>query len=93
VDNFGLVHISTGDMLRAAVKAGTDAGKAAKEFMDAGKLVPDEVIIAVRMGARTGTALLQFPPPLERDDSKLTVRHCLALTLRAALRSRDCGRS
>lgn len=47
VDNFGLVHISTGDMLRAAVKAGTDAGKAAKEFMDAGKLVPDEVIIAM----------------------------------------------
>lgn len=47
VENFGLTHISTGDMLRAAVKAGTDAGKAAKEFMDAGKLVPDEVIIAM----------------------------------------------
>jgi len=47
VQNFGLVHISTGDMLRAAVKAGTDAGKSAKEYMDAGKLVPDEVIIAM----------------------------------------------
>ena len=35
-------------MLREAVKAGTDAGKSAKEYMDAGKLVPDEVIIAVR---------------------------------------------
>ena len=46
---YGLTHISTGDMLRAAVKAGTDAGKSAKEYMDAGKLVPDEVIIAVRV--------------------------------------------
>jgi hypothetical protein len=46
--NFGLTHISTGDMLRAAVKAGTDAGKSAKSYMDSGKLVPDEVIIAVR---------------------------------------------
>jgi len=35
-------------MLREAVKAGTDAGKSAKDYMDAGKLVPDEVIIAVR---------------------------------------------
>lgn len=52
VQNFGLVHISTGDMLRAAVKAGTDAGKSAKEYMDAGKLVPDEVIIAVRVSPK-----------------------------------------
>ncbi|KAJ1617582.1 adenylate kinase-domain-containing protein [Pavlovales sp. CCMP2436] len=41
----GLVHLSTGDMLRAAVKAGTPVGLAAKAFMDSGKLVPDEVII------------------------------------------------
>lgn len=45
--NYGVVHLSTGDMLRAAVAAGTDVGKQAKEFMDAGKLVPDEVIIGV----------------------------------------------
>jgi adenylate kinase len=45
--NYGVVHLSTGDMLRAAVAAGTDVGKAAKEYMDAGKLVPDEVIIGV----------------------------------------------
>lgn len=44
---YGVVHLSTGDMLRAAVAAGTDVGKAAKEYMDAGKLVPDEVIIGV----------------------------------------------
>lgn len=47
VDNYGVVHLSTGDMLRAAVTAGTAVGKAAKEFMDSGKLVPDDVIIGI----------------------------------------------
>ena len=46
-EKYGVVHLSTGDMLRAAVAAGTDVGKKAKDFMDAGKLVPDEVIIGV----------------------------------------------
>ena len=45
--DYGVVHLSTGDMLRAAVADGTDVGVKAKEFMDAGKLVPDEVIIGV----------------------------------------------
>jgi len=44
---FGVVHLSTGDMLRAAVSAGTEVGVQAKEFMDSGKLVPDEVIIGI----------------------------------------------
>lgn len=47
VEEFALPHISTGDMLRAAVKAGTDLGKKAKSYMDAGELVPDEVIIGL----------------------------------------------
>lgn len=46
-EKFGVVHLSTGDMLRAAVAAGTDVGKKAKDFMDSGKLVPDDVIIGV----------------------------------------------
>ena len=47
VEEFGTPHISTGDMLRAAVKAGTPLGQKAKSFMDAGDLVPDDVIIGL----------------------------------------------
>ena len=47
VEKFGVVHISTGDALRAAVKAGTDVGKMAKEYMDKGGLVPDDVMIGI----------------------------------------------
>ena len=44
---FSCVHLSTGDMLRAAVQAGTDLGKEAKGHMDAGRLVPDELMIGI----------------------------------------------
>ncbi|XP_021910292.1 adenylate kinase 5, chloroplastic-like isoform X2 [Carica papaya] len=47
VQKFGLVHISTGDLLRAEVSSGTDIGKKAKEFMNAGQLVPDEIVTAM----------------------------------------------
>ncbi|MDR0514457.1 MAG: adenylate kinase [Coriobacteriaceae bacterium] len=47
VEEYGLPHISTGDMLRAAVKEGTPLGVKAKSFMDAGELVPDDVIIGL----------------------------------------------
>ncbi len=46
-DKFGLVQLSTGDLLRAAVAAGTEAGKAAKAVMDAGDLVSDGIVIAI----------------------------------------------
>lgn len=46
-EQFGIPQISTGDMLRAAVKAGTPLGLAAKKVMDAGQLVSDEVIIGL----------------------------------------------
>lgn len=45
--DYRLPQISTGDILRAEVKAGTELGQKAKELMDAGKLVPDEVVIGI----------------------------------------------
>jgi adenylate kinase len=53
-EDFALPYYATGDILRAAVKEGTDLGKQAKEFMDRGDLVPDELIIAV-IGERVQT--------------------------------------
>lgn len=47
VDKFGIPAISTGNILRAAVKDGTEMGLKAKSFMDAGQLVPDEVVIGI----------------------------------------------
>ncbi|MDE4133266.1 adenylate kinase [Phaeobacter sp. QD34_3] len=46
-ESFGLVQLSTGDLLRAAVAAGTEAGKAAKSVMESGGLVSDEIVIAI----------------------------------------------
>ncbi|MGD8880959.1 MAG: adenylate kinase [Desulfobacterales bacterium] len=46
-ENYQIPQISTGDMLRAALKEGTELGLKAKEYMDAGKLVPDDVIIGL----------------------------------------------
>jgi adenylate kinase len=67
VQRLGIPQISTGDMLRAAVAAGSDVGRKARSFMDAGKLVPDAVVIGVaeeRLGrpdAKPGFILDGFP--------------------------------
>ena len=47
IDRLKITHISTGDMLRAAVKEGTELGKQADAFMKAGDLVPDDVVIGM----------------------------------------------
>ena len=47
VADYGVVHVSTGDMLRAAVAGGTELGLKAKQFMDAGELVPDALVIGI----------------------------------------------
>ena len=46
-ENYKLLHISTGDILRSAVKDGTELGKLAKSYMDSGELVPDKVVIGI----------------------------------------------
>ena len=67
VEEFGYAHISTGDLLRAAVKAGTELGREAKSYMDSGSLVPDSLVIGLvkeRLGeddAKKGFILDGFP--------------------------------
>jgi adenylate kinase len=46
-EDFGLVQLSTGDLLRAAVAAGTEAGKKARAVMEAGQLVSDDIVLAI----------------------------------------------
>ena len=74
VARYGLPHISTGEMLRAALEAGTEMGLAAKRFMDAGELVPDEVVIGVvrdrlaEPDAAHGFLLDGFPRTIEQAE-------------------------
>jgi adenylate kinase len=63
----GIIQLSTGDMLRAAIKAGTPVGRLAKDVMDRGELVPDDVVVAIvaaridQPDARKGFILDGFP--------------------------------
>jgi adenylate kinase len=74
-EDFTIPHISTGDILRAQVAEGTELGGKAKSYMDAGELVPDEVIIGMiteRIGqgdARDGFLLDGFPRNEEQADA------------------------
>ena len=72
---FGWLHLSTGDMLREAVGAGSELGRAANAFMDEGALVPDELVIRMlveRIGeddARAGFVLDGFPRNLAQAEA------------------------
>ena len=87
----GSVQISTGDILRAAVKDGTDLGKQAKAFMDAGDLVPDELIMGI-MGERlleddckAGFLLDGFPRTIPQAEALKVLLAKLNIELDAAV--------
>lgn len=75
VKAYGIPHISTGDMFRAALKEGTDLGKQAKVFMDAGNLVPDSLTIGIvkerflKADCQNGFLLDGFPRTLAQADA------------------------
>ena len=91
VKEFGIPHISTGDMFRAAVKEGTELGLQAKACMDAGKLVPDEVTIGIvkerlaKPDCKKGFILDGFPRTVEQADALTGILKELGLSLTAAL--------
>jgi len=75
VDQHGIVQLSTGDMLRAAVKAETPVGRKAKDIMARGELVPDEVVVAIvsdridQPDARKGFILDGFPRTVRQAEA------------------------
>jgi adenylate kinase len=75
VSKHGIVQLSTGDMLRAAVAAGTPVGLRAKSIMDRGELVPDEVVVAIiadridQADAKRGFVLDGFPRTMAQAQS------------------------
>ena len=93
VDTYGLVQLSTGDMLRAEVRSGSDLGVRAKKIMDNGQLVPDDLMIAMISGRidaendADGIILDGFPRTTAQaealdamlDDKCLTMDHVIQL--------------
>jgi adenylate kinase len=102
-EHTGLPQVSTGDMLRAAVKAGSEVGKKAQSFMDAGALVPDDVILSLieeriqAPDAAKGVMFDGFPRTIPQAEalSKLTsITHVLAIEVPdERIVDRICGRS
>src|SRR5271154_3812535 len=90
-DDFALPHISTGDILRAQVADETELGLEAQRYMDAGELVPDEVIVGMitdRVGsgdARDGFLLDGFPRNEAQADALTAALGKLERRLTAAL--------
>jgi adenylate kinase len=97
-EKYGVAHLSTGDMLRAAIAQGTEIGKKAKSIMDQGKLVPDEVVVGiiadriVQPDCAKGFVLDGFPRTVNQakalDDmltgKKLAVDHVIVMEVNEA---------
>src|SRR4030042_6694155 len=84
-DRFGISQISTGDILRGAVKAGTDLGAAAEGYMKRGELVPDSLILGIMENrllqddCREGFILDGFPRTIAQAESLKKMLGILAL--------------
>jgi adenylate kinase len=101
-DSTGLPQVSTGDMLRAAVKNGTETGMAAKQYMDAGQLVPDSIIIdlikerVLEKDAQNGLMFDGFPrtvPQAEALAEITEVSHVISIEVPdERIVERICGR-
>ena len=95
IERLGVLHVSTGDMLRKAVADGTEIGLKAKAIMDAGKLVSDEIVILIaeqrlaQPDAANGFVLDGFPRTRAQaealasmlDKNGTTLERCVALTV------------
>ncbi|MGC8769430.1 adenylate kinase [Calditerrivibrio sp.] len=94
INDYKVVQISTGDILRSAVKQGTELGKMAKKYMDEGKLVPDDVIIGIvrerlkQDDCKNGFILDGFPRTIAqavaldamlKDDLNISLTHIISL--------------
>ncbi len=88
---YGIIQISTGDMLRSAVKSGTELGSAAREYMNRGELVPDSLILEVMEkrfqsdDCRAGFILDGFPRTIPQADSLKKMLGKLAMKIDAVV--------
>lgn len=75
VKKYGLDHISTGDVLRAEIKAGTELGKTAKELIDNGQLIPDDLMVSIlaakldKLTASKGVIFDGFPRTIAQAEA------------------------
>jgi adenylate kinase len=83
VDKFGIPQISTGDILRSAVKSGTESGKAASDYMNKGELVPDKIILSIiedrikQDDCLNGFILDGFPRSISQAMALIEILHSL----------------
>ena len=91
IEKYGMPQISTGDLLRAAVGAGTDLGKEAKAYMDKGELVPDSVVLGMveerlqQDDCKNGYILDGFPRNTAQAEALDAMLDKLGMSLDAAL--------